>query len=139
MAYTIPAVQFPDGTYIMDSRPIAQRLEKDHPTPSLHLDSPILPEVAKLLPGIRDPLRGVWLPKVPANLLPERSREYFVRTREKRWGKPLAQVQAEHGGEEAWIEAMPGIKALGEVVKANGGPFVMGDTRGFSISKRKTG
>lgn len=131
--YTIPTVQLPDGTYIMDSKPIAQRLERDYPSPSLNLDSPILPEVERLLqPKVMMPLRGVWMPRVPPNLLSERSSEYFERTRAERWGKPLSQIAKEIGGEEAWIEALPGIKELGEIVKAKGGPFVMGETPSYA-------
>jgi len=130
--YTIPTVKFPDGTYIMDSKPISQRLERDHPSPSLHLDSPILPEVERLLPKVMTALRGVWMPRVPTNLLNEPSRDYFVRTREERFGKSLHQVMKEIGGEEAWIEALPVIKELRQVVKARGGPFVMGETPSYA-------
>ncbi|KAH9213322.1 putative glutathione S-transferase [Leptodontidium sp. 2 PMI_412] len=130
--YTIPAVQFSDGKYIMDSKPIAERLEKDYPSPSLYLDSPILEEVYPAIGKIAMPLRAVWLPRVPVNLLNERSSEYFHRTREQGIGKPLTQFMKEEGGEEAWVEALPAIKALGELVKKNGGPYVMGKTPSYA-------
>lgn len=113
----------------MDSKKIAQRLEKDHPSPSMHLDSPILAEVEKLLTKVQEPLRPVYMPSVPANLLNEPSSEYFHRTRAEKYGKPLAQLYKEDGGEEAWIVTLPQIKDLGQVVQAKGGPFVMGETR----------
>lgn len=120
----------------MDSKPIAERLEKDYPSPSLHLDSPILEEVYPAIGKIAMPLRAVWLPRVPVNLLNERSSEYFHRTREQGIGKPLTQFMKEEGGEEAWVEALPAIKALGELVKKNGGPYVMGKTRRFIPSEQ---
>jgi hypothetical protein len=112
----------------MDSKAIALRLEKDYPSPSMHMDSPILPKIEKILPSIQMPLRGVWCPKIATNLLNEPSREYFEQTREKRFGVPLAKLAETDGGEEAWMEALPGIKALGEVLKKKGGPFVEGET-----------
>ncbi|KAF8854070.1 putative glutathione S-transferase [Acephala macrosclerotiorum] len=126
--YTIPAMQFSDGTYIMDSKAIATRLEKDHPTPSLHLDSPILEDLARIGNNIMMPLQGIRMLGVYENVLPPRSKEYFGRTREARVGKPLLQLKKETDVEEAWMEALPGIKALGEMLKKNGGPFVEGDT-----------
>lgn len=127
--YTIPTMQFEDGTYIMDSKAIAERLEKDHPSPPLHLDSPILSKVAEIIPKATTPMAGIWMPLVPENLLNPRSKEYFERTRQVRVGKPLSELAMETSEEEAWKNAIPGLNELGEVVKENGGPFVMGTTR----------
>ena len=126
MPYTLPVAQFPDGTYLMDSRKIAGRLEKDHPSPSLRLDDSILAEVEKNLAKCKLPLRAVWLPQVPDNLLNPPSKDYFYETREKSVGKSLSQLHREEGGEEAWIQALPGIKGLGLILQKNEGPFVMG-------------
>jgi hypothetical protein len=128
--YTIPTVRFESGEYVMGSKAIATRLERDHPTPPLHLDSPILTQVEQLLPKIQEPLRAVWMPRVP-NILSEPSKEYFERTRAEGLGKSLEEYAKTDGGEEAWIEALPAIKGLGEIIKKNGGPFVMGDTRKY--------
>ena len=112
----------------MESKAIASRLERDYPSPSLHLDSPELKEVEQLIPKVQEPLRGVFMPLVP-NLLSERSTEYFERTRAALVGKPLQEYAQTNGGEKAWIEALPGIKSIGELIKKEGGPFVMGETR----------
>lgn len=121
----------------MDSKLIAPRLERDYPSPSLHLDSPILQDAYQLIAKIANPLHAVWMPKVPVNLLNQSSSEYFYRTREEDVGKPLSVYAKENGGEEAWIEALPAINALAEVVKKNGGPFVMGKTRKLIYSCRE--
>jgi len=129
-SYTIPAVQI-GSDYIMDSRNIAARLEKDHPTPSLHLDSPLLPVVYEIIPSILDPIRANWMPLVPQNLLNPRSAEYFTRTREERFGKTFEELRVESGGEEGWIEAMSGIKSLGRLLAQEDGPFFMGKTASY--------
>ncbi|XMA10847.1 hypothetical protein WAI453_003638 [Rhynchosporium graminicola] len=132
--YTIPTVRVPDGTYIMDSKLIVARLEKDYPTPSLYLDSPILEEMQPIIGKIAGPLRPVWQPRVPINLLGERCSEYFHRTREEKLGNSLVQFAKEEGGEEAWVEALPAVKELGVLLKRNGGPFVLGKTPSYADS-----
>lgn len=43
--------------------------------------------------------------------------------------KPLEELKKQTGGEEAWMEALPSLRELGEVLTAKDGPFCMGDTR----------
>ena len=65
-----------------------------------------------------------------ANLLPPRSKEYFDRTRSEDAGMPLPQflAETEEHSEEAWQNARPGLRELGELLEENGkGPFFMGD------------
>lgn len=112
----------------MESKAIAIILEQDHPSPPLYLDSPILKEVENLLPKILVPLKGVWMPAVPG-ILSEPSAEYFHRTRGESLGKSLEEYAQHSGGEEAWIEALPPIHELGELIKKESGPYVMGETR----------
>lgn len=119
----------------MDSRKIVTRLENDYPSPSLHLDSPLLPIVEDLLSKVQEPMRCIWMPLIPSNLLNPRSAEYFTRTREEKFGKSLADLKAEAAGEEAWIEALPGLKGLGELLAREGGPFLLGRTRELLISQ----
>jgi len=130
--YTIPAVQYTDGSYSMDSIIIAHRLEKEHPSPSLLLESPLIPKVEVLLTDVRSRLLGHWLARVPTNLLNEPSRDYFFRTREEKYGKPLSQVQKEQGTNEAWEKAIPGIKGLGDLLRETDGPFFMGETVSYA-------
>jgi hypothetical protein len=111
----------------MESKAIATRLEQDHPSPPLHLDSPILKQVEQLLPGVLEPLRAEWMPRVP-NILSERSTEYFERTRAESLGKSLQEYARADGGEKAWIKALPGLKALGDLIKQEGGPYLTGKT-----------
>ncbi|KAL9127177.1 MAG: hypothetical protein Q9217_003885 [Psora testacea] len=138
-AYTIPTIKLPKkkdddddndngrGRYIMDSLKIAQELEKLYPEPSLHLDDPVLEQVLELTPACVASLGGVLMPKVPRTLLNPASVEYFERTRAARFGMPLAQLEKEKGGENAWKEAEPALKKLGELLKGKGGPFFLGE------------
>ena len=109
----------------MESMAIAIRLENDHPSPPLHLDWPLLKAVEQLVPKVRLPIRGIWMPKVP-DLVSDRSADYFNRTRARVVGKSLQEYAKTDGGEEAWIEALPALKELGELIKKEGGPYLMG-------------
>lgn len=126
-AYTCPTIRISDK-YVMDSRKIADVLEKEHPSPSLHLDSPILKKVEELAPQCIAPIAPIFLPRVPRFALNPRSAEYFERTREAAFGMTLSQLEKEKGGESAWKAAEPKWKELGNLLKAEGGPFFMGKT-----------
>ena len=125
--YTSPAICISDK-YVMDSRKIADVLEKAYPSPPLHLDSPILKKVEELVPQCVRSLGPLFLPRVPQNVLNPRSAEYFRRTRSERLGMDLSQLEKEKGGEKAWKVVEPKWKELGSLLKAEGGPFFMGKT-----------
>lgn len=117
----------------MESGTIAAALEKEFPSPPLHLDSPVLPKVEALMPKIMQPLGPVYMPRVPRDLLNERSASYFSRTREARFGMPLDELErSEKGGETAWENASPHIRELADLLKENGGPFFMGKTVSYA-------
>lgn len=130
--YTIPAVQLPDGTYMMDSREIATELEHRYPSPSLRLDSPVLKKVEGLITRLREPLVGVFIPKVPAGLLNPPSAEYFERTRAERFGKSLSEMGRDSDKEKAWAQFEPLLKEMGDILKAEGGPFALGKTVSYT-------
>ena len=112
----------------MNSRKIAAELEKQYPEPSLHLDSPILPKIEACISNMVTPLGPVLLPPIPRNRLNAASAEYFVRTREARIGMPLEQWEKEHGGDKAWEKATPTFEEVGDMLRAQGGPFLLGKT-----------
>ena len=126
--YTIPAVCIGGDKYVMDSIKIADELERLHPSPSLHLDSPVLPKVEELSGQLIRPLIGVIMPKVPKNLLNQESLDYWHDTRSKAFGMPMDQLEKEKGGEDAWENVKPAMKEAGDILKAEGGPFVLGKT-----------
>ena len=126
--YTIPMVHFPDGNYLMDSRPIADKLEELKPQPSLHLDYDKLELVTRYCSALANTTRPCWAPLVARNLLLPRSREYFERTRKERFGMSLEQLEKEQGTDERWVEAQPTARALGDTLRQSGGPFFMGQS-----------
>ena len=130
--YTSPTVRFPDGTFAMDTKKIAAELEKRHPSPSMHLDSSIIAEVEAAWLKFFTAIRGVFMPKIPQNLLNPTSATYFEETRAKRFGMPLSELGRTSGGESAWQAAEPALKELGDILKRNGGPFTLGETVGFA-------
>jgi glutathione S-transferase len=61
--YSIPAIRYEDGSYQMDSWPIAHELEKRYPSPSLHLDSPVTIKVRDQIASILGPVFMQFLPE----------------------------------------------------------------------------
>lgn len=129
--YTVPTVQFPDGTPLMDSRKIATELEQRYPSPSLRLDSPVLKEVEELVGKI---MPFLWLtvvfPKAKSTI-PPRSAEHFERAFIEQGGKSVSQL-VEGIGEDARTKAEPAMKELGHLLKAEGGPFLLGKTASYA-------
>ncbi|KAJ5308989.1 hypothetical protein N7508_004368 [Penicillium antarcticum] len=119
-AYSIPTIESPDGTCVMDSRKIVQYIEKQHPQPSMHLDSSYLPKVEE-----------VWSAYM-GDILNDASLEYWYTTREKFVGMPVDQLEKEKGGELAWNEAEPALRSATALLKENEGPFFMGDTISYA-------
>ena len=126
-------VRFPDGTYIMDSKPIAAKLEELHPEPSLHLDWDKLPKVVEHVGNIASTTRPIWMPIIP-KILSERSAEHFFRTRKEWFGKSLEEMSKTEGREvERWEKIKPDAKAIGDLIRESGGPYFKGRTRESGI------
>lgn len=126
-SYTSPAIQYADGTLSLDSWLIAHALEQQYPSPSLHLDDPIVVQVRDHILEITKPLMPHLIPKVPA-VLTERSAEYFYRTREVRFGAPLQEIERTKANEECWREVQGPVEVVGDWLRRNGGPFFLGET-----------
>lgn len=126
--YSIPAIKYVDGSYQMDSWPIAHSLEKQYPTPSLHLDDPIVVKIRDHVAAMLGPLVPLVIPKVPRAVLTKPSAEYFYKTREESFGKPLEQVEKDANVEECWEAAKAPAKETGDLLRKNGGPFFLGET-----------
>jgi glutathione S-transferase len=147
-AYTSPTIITANGEYIMDSRKIAEALEKAYPSPGLHLDSPYLIKLEGIMPELVGTIRGVYYPLVPQRLLSEASRPYWYETRVKTIGMPLEQMAKEKGGPAAWKAAEPHFAKVNAMLAEHPeGPFFMGETvsyvdfvwAGFLIFTRRIG
>ncbi|KZL73092.1 glutathione S-transferase [Colletotrichum tofieldiae] len=125
--FTCPTVQFPDGTYVMDSAKIIKRIEVDYPEPSLQLNSEVLQQVYDLVTKTFDALRPVLLPLAPRDILSKRSAEYFLETRAKRYGMTLDELEKTQGGELAWANAKDSLQKAAALLNKTNGPFFLGD------------
>lgn len=118
-----------DGTYIMESKKIALHLEKLHPSPSLHLDSPYQSKIEAVMPQLFVHLAPVFVPMVPRNILNPASQEYFIRTRERRFGVTLSELEhGPKGGDVAWAGVTPVLQSVAAMLKENPeGPLFLGN------------
>lgn len=126
-AYTVPAIYHaPTNTYMMDSYAIVAWLEKQYPDPPLTLTSDLGKEVeAKGRAAFANAYRTSLMSREPA-VLPPRSAEYFRRTREATLNHTLEELLADGKEEKVWAELEPKMREVGELLKSNGGPFVLG-------------
>ncbi|KAI1352010.1 putative glutathione S-transferase [Xylaria sp. FL0043] len=132
--YTIPTAIMPDGTYIMDSWKIAQAIERDHPLPSLHLDSPLREKVEGHMLTGREALKPIYVPNVMKRLLKECNHAYWRETRSKVVGMPLDEYEKKYSGsDKPYKDAAPHFQAVTAILKENtGGPFFMGSTISYT-------
>lgn len=126
--YASPAITLPDGTHMMDSWPIAHKLEELYPSPSLHLDDPIVVRVRDQIANIMKPLTGFVIPKVPKRVLNERSAAYFNETRKDRFGMSLVEVEEKMATGEMWEEARGPVLEAAGWLRERGGPYFWGET-----------
>lgn len=110
----------------MESEAIAAALDKKFPEPSLHMDSPILVWVKELMPRVWTPLIPLLINSLPTRVLPPRSQAYYDENRSTREGVSLAQIEKERGGDIAWHGAKEPLQELDALLRANGGPFLIG-------------
>lgn len=132
--WSIPAVRMPDGTYIMDSRKIADALEELKSEPSLRLNSGYVERTQKAVLDTHQALAPTVMPRVPELLLNPVSADYFRETRKKRFGMPLSELEkSPKAGEAAWESAGPTLQALVEMLNEhNSGPFVLGEEPSYA-------
>lgn len=114
------------STYLSTSAEENGEIERRYPTPSLRLDDPINIQIRDTIGPTLLPLRAVIIPKVPRNLLNERCRDHFERTRKEKLGRSLAEFETEAGGEEAWRKADAPASAMAQQLKKHRAPFFLG-------------
>ncbi|PTB37569.1 uncharacterized protein TrAFT101_005551 [Trichoderma asperellum] len=127
-AYTIPIIQFPDGTYLMESGKIATAIENKYPSPTVHLDLPIVQRVDSLVDKCMPAMHPNLLYKFSQVVLSEKSYDYWVGAYTKKFGMPLDEYERQLGGEKSWAEALPAIIELTSLLKERQaeGPFFLG-------------
>jgi len=116
----------------MDSRKIADHIERETPHPSLHLDSSYLQKVEHLWSQYMGAIMPIFVPLVPKRVLNDESLDFWYSTREERFGMPLDQLEREKGGDRAWDQAEPALREVTALLKENAGPFFLGDTVSYA-------
>lgn len=111
----------------MDSRPIADALERLHPSPALHLASPYQARVDAAVPRAFEALRPILYARVPQSLLTPPSAAYWHPSRAARVGMPLDEFEATRGGEAAYGAAEAPLRDVSAMLREGaGGPFFQG-------------
>lgn len=78
------------------------------------------------------PVIGFFIPRVPVELLNDRSAEYFYATRKERFGKELSEVARTLATEENWEKGREPAKQVGEWLREKEGPFFLGETVSYA-------
>ncbi|KAK6355089.1 hypothetical protein TWF696_004213 [Orbilia brochopaga] len=140
MPYTLPMLRVtttsadgsePEVKYLTDSADIAKYINDEHPEPFMDFDSDINTEAVDFLTNtLRDPYCGVVLCEIP-DILPERSAAYVHETRPIWMGMPIADFKKKKIAEGAWENLETGIEKLRELLRRNGGPFLLGEKLSF--------
>ncbi|TFB02959.1 hypothetical protein CCMA1212_005315 [Trichoderma ghanense] len=127
-AYTIPAILFPDGTYLMDSAKIASAIEQRYPSPPAHLSSPIVPQIENLTLETITPLFPILMHKISQVIITDKDYDYWVGQHTRALGMPLDEYERQAGGEKVWNAAQPALSELTALLKERQaeGPFFLG-------------
>ncbi|GKT51539.1 glutathione S-transferase-like protein ustS [Colletotrichum spaethianum] len=151
-SHTCPAVQFPDGTYVMNSAKIIKNLEERYPEKPLHPDSEEAQASSQLTSRLWGPLQPVMMPEVYRTILGERSQPFFWDTRKDDlggmtvyefgersqpffWdtrkddlgGMTVYEFEDKYGGERAWERTKQAIEDASTQLNKTEGPFFLGD------------
>ncbi|KAK4493945.1 hypothetical protein PRZ48_015131 [Zasmidium cellare] len=127
--YTVPAIQLPDGTAVMDSASIVVKLEELYPEPGLHLENNLHNEIGKVLGQLMMPIMAVCYPLIQRNVLVAETVPGWTAKKEAGFGMSIEELERTKGGEAAWKAAEPGFESLRRFLEENKrdeGPFVCG-------------
>lgn len=112
----------------MESGKIAKAIEKKYPSPTVHLDSPIVHRVDALVDKYMLAMYPNLLYKFSQAVLSEKSYDYWVGKYTEKLGMPLDEYERQLGGEKSWAEALPAIFQLTNLLEERQaeGPFFLG-------------
>ena len=125
--YTVPAIHhIPTNTYMMDSMPILEFLIDKYPSPSITFSTDYTEEVRKHSLTTVGPIYRLSITSRELEILNPASQDYFRAGVEKAFNKPYEQLK-EPEKEQAWWEGQQSdLAKVDQMVRANGGPFIMG-------------
>lgn len=127
--YTIPTVKFPDGTYVMQSRAVAEVINERYPEPAIELKPACNDKLIQTMNKVMGPIQPIYFNLIPQRILNKASHEYWYATRTSYAGMPLEQFWNEQGGDVAWNASEPHIREITAMLKEKPeGPFFEGKT-----------
>ncbi|RGP76908.1 hypothetical protein FLONG3_4991 [Fusarium longipes] len=130
--FTLPAIQMPDGTYVMDSYKIVDFIEEKYPEPSLSLNHPMQLRLRASMVKFMTQMVPIYVPGVAKNILGDDSLDFFLSTRQEDVGMPLYEY-GEKNSPGALDRAEPFAREITELLKENtSGPYFLGDTVSYT-------
>ncbi|KAJ6171303.1 hypothetical protein N7470_000370 [Penicillium chermesinum] len=127
--YTVPAIRhIPSNTCMLESSRIAEFIEATYPTPPVPLHSELGQQVEAASREVQLVWGGSIIPR-EINILSPRSQEYFRRTREAAFRKPL-----EEDEDQSWATIDGQLQAVSDLIQTNkaDGPFILGAKPSYS-------
>ncbi|KAA8642791.1 hypothetical protein EYZ11_010355 [Aspergillus tanneri] len=146
VAYTLPTICHPPTVIsnpngaLMDSFAIATHLDQAFPSPPLFpsrdASYALALAVNKLITNVVSKCSALIMPRV-ADFLDPRGREYFIKTRSARFGKPLSEVLPKETDQIQMIidAAKAEMAPLAQMLRGRlgkNGPFLEGETPGYA-------
>lgn len=134
--YTAPVVRFPDGSYVMESGDIAQKLDVTSPEPSLRLDDALQKQAQDVCNQLIFPMVAFIFSRVHSEIITDEEKAWFRNDREtraramlKRDSITLEEWDREAGGMSAIKGCEPGMEQMSKFLKEHkqdDGPFILG-------------
>nr|POE47889.1 hypothetical protein CFP56_01217 [Quercus suber] len=116
----------------MESRQIANEIEKLYPEPSAHIDDPVHVRVQRTWQKVIMVLQAVLVPRMPRECLSGSTIQFHRNARAKTYGTSLEEYEARAGGDPCWQAAAPHLKAFAQILNENtDGPFCLGKTPSY--------
>ncbi|EED18881.1 conserved hypothetical protein [Talaromyces stipitatus ATCC 10500] len=130
--FTLPAIQLPDGSYVMDSYKIADIIEERHLEPRVHrLNIPAQLTFRNILTNLMRQLTPLYIPGIAQRLLSNESIDFFIAARQKDVGMPLDEYGKQHGP-GAFDRAEPFLHEMTALLDETAGPYFLGDTVSYT-------
>ncbi|KAH6972929.1 hypothetical protein BKA56DRAFT_555879 [Ilyonectria sp. MPI-CAGE-AT-0026] len=130
--FTLPAVQMPDGSYVMDSYKIADIIEEKHLEPSLPLNAALQARFRDIMIKFMGELTPIYVPGVAQRILGDESLDFFLTTRHKDVGMPLFEY-GKLQGPGAFERAEPFAREMTALLnETSSGPYFLGDVVSYT-------
>ncbi|KAL7948620.1 hypothetical protein V8C42DRAFT_351662 [Trichoderma barbatum] len=129
--FTLPAIQMPDSSYVMDSYKIADLIEEKHPEPSLALNTSVQLKFRDMMVKFMGHLAPIYVPGVAQKILGEESLDFFLTTRREDFGMPLYDY-GKQNSPGAFERAEPSAREITALLNETPGPYFLGDTVSYA-------